>query len=288
MTAGASSAWSQESPITEVYQVDLTKEKLAAMPVEERRLLLLLGHATNEINVLQKLILMAGQATPELKFVDHVQAGQIFVLMRTLIGKLHEAWELFVKRFQSDHQISAKYLPKLHTEATIALDGLKKHFGKQSPLTLIRNRFSFHYCDEKDLVEQSFHDIPADDSWHFYLSNIFGNCFYYASELVVAGGVIKLANPAPNSTGPYLEQSARAFDELCKLIIGVSGQIMTLFGHCITEIVSEHFSNAQVSDPIEIVSAPRLTAIQVPFFVDDTEFKLKVDSGTSPTEVLPS
>ena len=61
-------------------------------------------------------------------------------------------------------KISAKYLPKLHTEATIALDGLKKHFGKQSPLTLIRNRFSFHYYDEKDLVEQSFQDIPADDS----------------------------------------------------------------------------------------------------------------------------
>jgi hypothetical protein len=35
-----------------VYQVDFTKEKLAAMQAEERRLLLLLGHAANEINVL--------------------------------------------------------------------------------------------------------------------------------------------------------------------------------------------------------------------------------------------
>ena len=203
--------------MTEVYQVNLTKEKLAAMPVRERRLLLLLGHAANEINVLQKLILMAGQATPELEFVDHVQAGQVFVLMRTLIGKLHEAWELFVKRFQSDHQMSAKYLPKLNTEATIALDGLKKHFRKRSPLTLIRKWFSFHYSDEKDLVERSFQDIPADNSWRFYLSNILGNCFYYASELVVAGGVIKLANPAPNNTEPYLEQSARASENCVSL-----------------------------------------------------------------------
>ena len=35
-----------------VYQVDFTKEKLAAMQAEERRLPLLLGHAANEINVL--------------------------------------------------------------------------------------------------------------------------------------------------------------------------------------------------------------------------------------------
>jgi hypothetical protein len=274
--------------MTEVYQVDLTKEKLAAMPADERQLLLLLGHAANEINVLQKLILMALQPTPELKFVDHVQAGQVFVLMRTLIGKLHEAWELFVKRFQSAPQISAKYLPKLNTEATTALDGLKKHFGKQSPLTRIRNGFSFHYHDKEDLVEKSFHDVPDDDSWHFYLSNITGNCFYYASELVVEAAVIKLANPAPNSAEPYREQSERAFGELCKLIIGVSGQIMTLFRQCMVGIVSENISDTEMSDPVEIVGAPSLGSIQIPFFIDDTEFKPKADSGAAPVGAVQS
>ena len=33
-------------PMTEIYQIDLTKKQLAAMPEAERRLLLLLGHAT--------------------------------------------------------------------------------------------------------------------------------------------------------------------------------------------------------------------------------------------------
>ena len=43
-----------------VYQVGFTKEKLAAMPARERRLLLLLGHAANEINVLFRGSLVAG------------------------------------------------------------------------------------------------------------------------------------------------------------------------------------------------------------------------------------
>lgn len=279
--------------MTKVYQVDLTKEKLAAMPSDERQLLLLLGHAANEINVLHKLILMALQPTPELKFVEHAQVGQIFVLMRTLIGKLHEAWELFVKRFLGAPQISAKYLPKLNAEAATALDGLKKHFGKQSPLTLIRNGFSFHYYDKENLVEKRFHDIPDDEPWHFYLSDTPGNCFYYASELVVEAAVIKLANPVPNSAEPYCEQSERALKELCKLIIGVSGQgvsgqIMTLFRQCIIEIVSENISDIEMNDPIEIVDARSLGSIQIPFFTDDAEFKLKADSGVSPAGAVPS
>jgi len=43
----------------ELYRVTLTKGSLAALPPAERSLLLLLGHASNEINVLMKLILAA-------------------------------------------------------------------------------------------------------------------------------------------------------------------------------------------------------------------------------------
>ena len=54
------------------------------------------------------------------------------MLMRTLIGKLHEAWDLFTKRFYSDPQIREKYLPKLqiNAEAAAALKSLGKHFGE--------------------------------------------------------------------------------------------------------------------------------------------------------------
>lgn len=92
--------------MTEIYQIDLTKKHLAAVPEAERWLLLLLGHATNEINVFEKIILISGQGTSALQFVDHVQAGQTFILMRTLIGKLHEARELFRTRFLSDRRVA--------------------------------------------------------------------------------------------------------------------------------------------------------------------------------------
>jgi hypothetical protein len=93
-----------------VHRVNLTKARLAAMPIAERTALLLLGHAANEINVLSKLILMSRKQPPAIQLVDHVEAAQTFVVMRLLIGKLHEAWEMFKARLQADAQIRSKYL----------------------------------------------------------------------------------------------------------------------------------------------------------------------------------
>src|SRR5664279_4561218 len=107
--------------MTEIHQIDLTKQSLAAMPGAERKLLLLLGHATNEINVFQKLVLISGQGSYAPRLVDHVQAGQTLILMRTLIGKLCEAWDLFKVRFLRERQLAGLYAPKLNAEAVTAL-----------------------------------------------------------------------------------------------------------------------------------------------------------------------
>jgi hypothetical protein len=89
----------------DVHHVELDRGKLAAMPEAERVLLLLLAHASNEINVLTKLIMMMRKDDAPSPIIDHVEAGQTFILMRLLIGKLHEAWELFKNRVQSDPTI---------------------------------------------------------------------------------------------------------------------------------------------------------------------------------------
>jgi hypothetical protein len=179
--------------MTEIHRVNLTKAKLASMPQAERSLLLLLGHANNEINVLSKLILMARKDEPEIKLIDHVETGQVFIIMRVLIGKLHEAWLLFIRRFQADQALRTKYLPKLSPSATAAITELNQHFGRGSPLTAIRNAVSFHYTDDQNLVEENFQRLSETEPWEFYLSRTVGNSFYFASELVIAGGVNGLA-----------------------------------------------------------------------------------------------
>jgi hypothetical protein len=265
--------------VARIYELKLGKRNIASIPLEERRLLLLLGHAANEINVMQKFMIVSLQVKPDRKFADHIQAGQTLILLRALVGKLHEAWDLFKKRFQAEGEIRDFYSPKLDKKAQDALTQLNKHFGPGSPLSDVRNRFSFHYRDDHDLVEKSFNEIPEEDEWSFYLSNILGNSFYYVSELVITAGVTKLAEPN-DEAGSYFERSARAFARLCDVTIEVANHIMTLFGECIAQIVTERLPNAELMEPVEI-DAQALTDMSMPFFIDEKEFT--PDPSTQPT-----
>ena len=116
----------------QIFKLELTKRRLAAMPAEERRALLLLGHAANEINVFQKLMMMVRMEEAH-SIVTRCENGQILILMRVLIGKLHEAWELFKQRMQADAQPRTKYVDKLSPDGRALLDRLNKHFGGASP-----------------------------------------------------------------------------------------------------------------------------------------------------------
>ena len=75
--------------LMELHRITLTKSQLAALPPAERSLLLLLGHASNEINVLSKLILMVRKDAPPSRIAEKVEAGQACVLLRVLVGQLH-------------------------------------------------------------------------------------------------------------------------------------------------------------------------------------------------------
>jgi len=151
----------------ELHRVILTKTKLAKLPEAERSLLLLLGHASNEINVLSKLILMATRKdAPPSQIADNAEAGQVCVLLRLLIGQLHEAWELFKKRVQADRLFAEKYLAQLDADGNAALNNLNNHFGK-SPLTQIRNKIAFHYKDNDNLTEQSFQLVADTEPLEF-------------------------------------------------------------------------------------------------------------------------
>src|SRR5260370_4126340 len=97
----------------EIYRAKLSRVKLAAMPEAERVLLLLLAHASNEINVLTKLIMMMRKDDPPSPIIDHVEAGQTFILISLLIRKLHKAWELFKNRGPSHPTITAQTTPQL-------------------------------------------------------------------------------------------------------------------------------------------------------------------------------
>jgi hypothetical protein len=241
-----------------LYTVILTKRKLAALPQAERSLLLLLGHASNEINVVTKLILMVRKDRPPSRIAGRVEAGQACVLLRILVGQLHEAWELFRKRVQSDRSMT-KYAQQLDRDGAAALANLKKHFGGGSSLTQIRNKVAFHYSDKHNLTEQSFQAVARTEPLELYLTTQVGNSFYYASEVIVMSTALRMMALSGTS-------DAAAFAKLCDIVINVSRDITELFGQLIAVIV-QSMPNLK-SHSKKHRDGPKLSTLTLPYFID--------------------
>jgi hypothetical protein len=137
-----------------VYRVPMPKVRLMAMPKQERTLLLLLGHAENELNALTKMIGFAGNGAPSNEIELHAEASQISTLVRLLIGKLNESWEMFRTRFLSKRELADRYLPMLEESTQAALKRLKRTFGASGLLPKIRNEYAFHF-PPNDAIETS-------------------------------------------------------------------------------------------------------------------------------------
>jgi hypothetical protein len=246
-----------------IYKLDLTKRKLAALSAEERRALLLLGHAINEINVLQKLILMHRRTPAPHKIVERLEAGQSLIFARILIGKLHEAWELFKVRVQAVSHLRSKYVIRSDTARCALLARLNKHFGGGSPLTAIRNRLSFHYTDKTNLVEDNFKHLSDTEPWEFYLAETMGNSFYWASELVTTAGMVRLATPDARG-------QPEDFGTLFDVATDVAADITELF----QQIVADMAESIDVEAvPVEVGAPARLSTTSLPFLFDEDDLR---------------
>lgn len=139
-----------------LHRLVLSAAKLNGVPASERALLIVVAHAVNEINVLNKLLLLCSAFDVEPKWRAHAHACQALVLARALTGKLNEAWEA-LQRGYFRSQLSRVYDSRLDEEATSGLSFLKTYFSRSNVVGIIRNKFAFHYS-----LDHANSEVPED------------------------------------------------------------------------------------------------------------------------------
>jgi hypothetical protein len=77
----------------QVYRVPISKKQLTSLPKDERALLLLMGHALNQISVFLKLFTFSSNKDPSDPIEERVSAAQYHMILRVLFGVLLEAWD---------------------------------------------------------------------------------------------------------------------------------------------------------------------------------------------------
>lgn len=161
------------------------------MPKEERVFLLLLGYAANQLSMLQKLLMFSSNKTPPNELEQHLSGAQTQMLVRYIIGVLHETW-LLIERHYISKPLGLDYQSRLDSGGQEALANLRKQFGGSNLLSKVRNNISFHY-PKIDAVEAAFeaacNDSDLDDHWNLYFSQYGFNSFYFLSDLIIIHGI---------------------------------------------------------------------------------------------------
>ena len=174
--------------VIDVLQIPVPKERLHAVPKEERALFFMLGYAANQIIMFQKLLIFSTNSTPSDPVDTRLSAVQTEMLLRLMMGVLFEAWLLIEKRFVG-RPIGRDYQPLLDNEGQQALADLKKQFGASNLLATIRNNFAFHFPNEdevEDAFQAAFDDANFDDEWNlFFAKNKFNSSFMLCDVVFV-------------------------------------------------------------------------------------------------------
>jgi len=82
------------------FRVKITKDDLAKLSEDEQLLLFQLTHFLNELNILQKCVIMSANGINTFNEIEkHGQVSLTLFFIRLLAGKLYEGWKRLDKDF---------------------------------------------------------------------------------------------------------------------------------------------------------------------------------------------
>jgi hypothetical protein len=253
----------------DVLKIQVSKDQLLAMPTSERALFILLGYAANQLSLFSKLVIFSTNRIPGDEVEGTLSGAQTQMLLRMVIGVLHETWVKIITNRLMKSPLAKDYLPRLDQQGRDALEALNKLFGGSNLLNKIRNSYSFHHPYDED-VEAAFllaaSNPGLDSEWVWYFSTSNFNSLYFVSEFVILHGILKeIGEQDLNAAQEHLMVEVRtALNEITTLIMALTSAIWR-----------KHFGNefrAVVCAKIP-PDAPNLFEFWLPFLV-------KVPDGT--------
>jgi hypothetical protein len=250
-----------------LHRIDLTREQLDRIPDGERRLLVLVAHASNELNALAKLFHFAAGSAADDGLTSQAETMQAMVLARILTGKIHEFWQLLQNSFFGA-QLSREYQPLLDTDSAIALKELKMYFGKENLVALVRNKFAFHYAG--DQIDAGYAALVDGDPLEIYLAKHNANTLFSFAETIVGRSMLEAIRPG-DPVGAF-ESLVAETSKLVGYIAEVSAGVMVV---CVQRHIGANLYELGAK-VISVDAVPDSQGVRIPFFTDIQEENQRV------------
>jgi hypothetical protein len=174
--------------------------------------------------------------------------------LRILAGHVFEAHKYFGKvvRVNELQKLKSRHWS---AECYKNVQILNRYFGRQNVISEMRNRFSFH--TDPELVQKSFHALPAGFAYEVLLGQQPGDNIFYGSEATVIDGVQHL-------TGVTWDEAINSIFKDTTHIAFVTAKV---FQSLIGSILEDHLKlTMDASEAVDGTDGPPLDKVVVPFF----------------------
>ena len=244
-------------PVVKVHPITIPKDKLDGAPDEDRLTYLMAGNLANDLQILQKLMIVSIQTAAEMGH-PHSEAanGSSMLLVKLLAGRLYEGWNWL--RSPANSHLFKAFAQDKSSDAWTCYREITGYFGRDNLINALRQKIGFH--SDVDTMRQGY-QLLADQPMIELLSDQRGNTFYASADIAALGALCHLAD-----TDDVAVALGRIADEV--------GRVAGLFGDLVVQIamrfcidILDIDAEDQLKNAIEI-DAPRLDALRMPFFSD--------------------
>jgi len=248
--------------LVRIHHITLSRTQLDAVPETERRLLVLIAHASNEINVLSKLFHFSARAASKTPILMQAENTQSLVLGRVLTGKIYECWRLLKSAFFGT-ALSKTYQPQFDEEALQALEALKRYFGRDNIIATVRNLYAFHYST--DQVDAGYQRLVEGDPLEVYLAKSNANTLYTFGDTIVGRAMLESIKP-----GDHQAAFEMLVDETTKAVARINTVIGATMAICFKTYIGDDLY-AMGAKLVEIEGAPDSQDVSIPYFIEIVE-----------------
>ena len=246
----------------QIHHITLSRKQLDSIPESERRLLVLMAHASNELNVLSKLFHFSAKAASTTPILKEAENTQSMVIGRLLTGKIYECWKLMQAAFFRTG-LSKKYESEFDPDTSKALEALKQYFGRENLIEKVRNGHAFHYSP--DQIDAGYRALVDGDPLEVYLAEVNANTVYTFADTVAGRAMLEDIKSGDHH---------RAFELLVEETSRAVGRINQVIGATMMVCFETYLGGDLYSlgaKVLEIHGAPDSRSVSIPYFVEISE-----------------
>ena len=250
----------KKEKIVKLTKINISKAELLSIPKKELELFIQLTNFYNDVNILQKMMVISGISREKAnnnKIVEMSLSSQALFFMRIQAGKLYEGWNMLGEHFFNNKTFSEEYHKKGSSQSKENLSKLKKYFGKNNLIENIRNTYTFHYSKEssKNMIKQII-NAPDSEIFEIYLSKEYGNCFYSIAHDLLNTSILKDIDS---------DDQAKAMNKYFQEIMDITKCFLNFTQDSIG-VISKMYLQMNYEE-IQIPEPQNLNDIRLPFFV---------------------